>query len=169
MTSAPPTINDVVKLLRDPASYPEPTTSVVVVETHISWVFLTDSFAYKLKKPVHFEFLDFSTPAARRHACHEELRLNQRLAPDVYLAVLAVTCDEHNRLALDHGGRDVDYVVKMRRLPANLALDRAIRDGRLHADKVEAVAAYLADFYKRLPPATLVPEDYHEHLVQHCR
>src|SRR6476660_3180539 len=73
-----------VESLRQPKSYPAHTASVSLVETHLSWVFLTDQFAYKLLKPVRFEFVDFSSADLRRFGCEEEIRLNRRLAPDVY-------------------------------------------------------------------------------------
>ncbi|HSR70839.1 MAG TPA: hypothetical protein VLL72_00535, partial [Kiloniellales bacterium] len=74
-----------VAVLRDPAHYPEPTRSVYPFETHMSWVFLTDRYAYKLKKPVAYDSLDFRSLAARKHFCGEELRLNRRLARNVYV------------------------------------------------------------------------------------
>ncbi|HEB77603.1 MAG TPA: hypothetical protein ENI90_03630, partial [Methylothermaceae bacterium] len=76
--------------LRDPSSYPDQPARVEAIETHMAWVFLTDRFAYKLKKPVRYPYLDFSTLAAREFYCHEEVRLNQRLAPGVYLGVAAL-------------------------------------------------------------------------------
>ena len=77
--------------LRDTPRYPHPVERVALLETHISWVLLTGRFAYKLKKPVALGFLDFSTLEARRAACEEELRLNRRTAPDLYLEVVPVT------------------------------------------------------------------------------
>ncbi len=80
-----------VAALRDPARYPHPVRRVELLQTHISWVLLTGSYAYKIKKPVNLGFLDFTTLAARRHFCEEELRLNRRLAPDIYLDVVPIT------------------------------------------------------------------------------
>src|SRR3972149_9369261 len=90
-TITPVGSESVVGFLSDASSYPDHPGSVEVVETHISRVFLTDRYAYKLKKPVRFEFLDFSTPELRHRACLEELRLNRRLAPGGYIAVLPLT------------------------------------------------------------------------------
>src|SRR5690242_6386053 len=84
---------DLVAWLSQPATYPDGATRVELRETHISWVFLTDRQAYKLKKPVRFEFLDFSTLELRREACEAEVRLNRRLALDVYLGVLPIVRD----------------------------------------------------------------------------
>ena len=111
--------NDVFSMMELPATYPECPSNVEVIETHISWVFLTERFAYKLKKPVRFDFLDFSTPELRRRACQRELTLNRRLAGNVYLDVLPITKDVHGSLRLEGKGTPVDWVVKMRRLPAD--------------------------------------------------
>ena len=104
------------------SAYPDHPAAVERVETHISWVFLTPRFAYKLKKPVKFDFLDFSTPQQRRVACEEEVRINRRLAPDVYLDVVPITGDEQGELHLGGSGVTLDWVVKMRRLPADRAI-----------------------------------------------
>ena len=96
-----PAARALLDLLARPETYPEPTRAVQLIETHISWVFLTDRFVYKLKKPVRFEFADFSTLTARRNACCDELRLNRRLAPDVYLDVVTLRVN-------DQGGVDFD-------------------------------------------------------------
>jgi aminoglycoside phosphotransferase family enzyme len=85
---AAPTLADKVAFLGQAGHYPELTHRVEAVETHMSWVFLTDTFAYKLKKPVYYDYLDFSTLEARRLDCEAELRLNRRLAAEVYLAVV---------------------------------------------------------------------------------
>ena len=134
------------RLLRDPAALAPRSARVKVIETHISWVFLTSKFAYKLKKPVRFEFVDFSTPGKRRAACFEELRLNRRLACGVYLDVLPLTAEVDGRLALGGAGKPVDYVLKMRRLAAEDALDEAIRLRRLKDGEVQRVAKLLVGF-----------------------
>lgn len=114
----PPVItgNDVERILealRDPACYPHPVRRVAVIETHISWVLLTGDYAYKIKKPVNLGFLDFTTLAARRHYCEEELRLNRRLAPDIYLATVAITGDP-DEPHIGGSGPVLEYAVKMR-------------------------------------------------------
>src|SRR4030067_3452494 len=75
----------------DPAAYPEPTREVALIQTHISWVFITDAFAYKVKKPVDLGFLNFTTLRRRHHYLQEELSLNRRLSPEIYLEVVQVT------------------------------------------------------------------------------
>ncbi|MCE9556424.1 MAG: AAA family ATPase [Planctomycetes bacterium] len=159
----------VVDFLRQTGAYPESTRHVEVVETHISWIFLTDRFAYKLKKPVRFEFADMSTLAARRDACHEEVRLNRRLAADVYLKVLPVTIAAHGRLALGGTATPVDWVVKMRRLSADQTLDRLIRDNRLSTDQIHLIALMLADFYTQAAPKIVLPEPYHAGIERHVQ
>ena len=137
----------------------EASRSASVIETHMSWVFLTDRHAYKLKKPVRYDYLDFSTLEARRQSCEDEIRLNRRLAPDVYLAVVALRADAHGGMHL--GGEDtlVDWLVKMRRLPADQMMDCAIEGKSLTRDDVRHVARYLSRFYQGCAP--LAPDPFH--------
>jgi aminoglycoside phosphotransferase family enzyme len=104
------------EILQDPAVYPEPTTTIEVRETHISLVFLTDRYVYKIKKPMDLGFLDFSTLDQRRFYCEQELTLNRRLSSGVYLDVVALRQDDRHYTFDDHG-QVVEYAVKMRRLP----------------------------------------------------
>lgn len=156
-------------LLRRPESYPDRPSGVQLIETHISWVFLTDRYAYKLKKPVRFEFLDFSTESARHEACEEELRLNRRMAPHVYLKVVPITCDSRGRLNLGGTGTPVDWVVKMRRLPEERTLEALARAGNLQEAEIEEVAQALARFYSEAAPLTERPEQYREEIEHHVR
>jgi aminoglycoside phosphotransferase family enzyme/predicted kinase len=142
---------------------------VQTIETHISWVFLAGRFAYKLKKPLRFEFLNFSTPELRRQACVDEVRLNRRLAPDVYLASLPITVESGRGLKFGGNGQVVDHVVKMRRLPSDRAVDRLIRNRALQDADVVRISRFLAEFYTRLPPQVLRPHVHHQRLVAHCR
>jgi aminoglycoside phosphotransferase family enzyme len=137
-----------VKFLSQPASYPEHPSQVEVLETHMSWVFLTHHHAYKLKKPVCSEFLDLSSAGARRQNCQEELRLNRRLAPDVYLAAIPLTVDAEGNLQLDGNGISVDWLVKMHRLPHHYMLDYGIAHHTLQEIDVRNVALLLARFYQ---------------------
>ena len=159
----------IVGFLSQAASYPDRPVSVQVVETHISWVFLTDRYAYKLKKPVRFEFLDFSTAALRHHACDEELRLNRRLTHKVYLDVLPITEDAHGVLELAGPGSAVDWVVRMRRLPADRALDVILQKNCLSASVATAIAEHLVQFYVNLPCTRVTADDYCRALVRHVR
>jgi uncharacterized protein len=149
-----------VAALKERSLYPERPASVEFVETHMSCVFLTDAFAYKLKKPVRYEFLDFTTMAQRRLSCEEELRLNRRLAPDVYLAVVPLTVHANGALALDGVGLQVDWLVKMRRLSASRMLDAAIASNALSDEDVDGVAGVLARFYAAAEPVATDPLAY---------
>jgi aminoglycoside phosphotransferase family enzyme/predicted kinase len=165
----PPDSERLVAFLAEPSSYPDRPGSVEVVETHISWVFLTDRYAYKLKKPVTFEFLDFSTPGRRRQACLEELRCNRRLAPDVYLDVLPLTHDDGGAMALGGGGTPIDWIVRMRRLAAAKALDVVLQSGRLTKADSRAIADLLICFYAGLPSEQTPPAQYRQRLDDHLR
>lgn len=148
-----------VAFLRRPQAWPE-TAAVDVVETHMSWVFLTDHYVYKLKKPMRLERLDFSTLEARRWNCQEELRLNRELAgPEVYLDVLPLVW-RAGELTVGGDGETVDWLVKMARLPRARLLDRAIREGTVDADAVRRAARRLQRFHAAQPPEPFAPGAY---------
>ena len=107
---------ELIEGLSVPSAYPEPAESVEVHQTHISIVFLAGALAYKIKKPVDLGFLDYTTLERRRHFCEEEVRLNRRLAPSVYLGVVPVT-RVGDRLRVEGDGSVVEWAVKMERLP----------------------------------------------------
>jgi aminoglycoside phosphotransferase family enzyme/predicted kinase len=157
----------IVEFLLRPTSYTGQVHHVELVETHISWVFLTERHVFKLKKPVQFEFLDFSTAEARRKACIEEVKLNKRLAPSVYLGILPITKDSHGRLSLDGPGTPVDWVVKMRRLPADRTLETLIQSGRLGKHDAETLASKLTKFFLQAVPLTIRPSEYRQAIQQH--
>lgn len=159
-------ISTKVAFLRQPASYPGHPSRVEVVQTHISWVFLTDRLAYKLKKPLRFEFLDFSTLARRHHDCQEEVRLNRRLAPGVYLGITPLTVDAAGRLQLDGAGEAVDWLVRMQRLPRECMLDHAIAAGRVDETRLYTLARTLAGFYRDAAPVSMTPHDYRQRFEQ---
>ncbi len=117
--------------LSRPESYPEPTAAVEAIETHLSWVFLTDGNAWKLKKPVRLPYLDFSTQAARRRNCDDELRLNRRFSDDVYLDTVPLALDAAGSLHLGKADKVVDWLLKMRRLPGERMLDRMLHEHTL--------------------------------------
>ncbi len=144
-----------VALLKKPGSYPDSPTKIQTIETHMSWVFLTDRYAYKLKKPVRYPYLDFSSLEARERYCREEYRLNQRLAPGVYLGVLPLCIDNANSARVGGEGRVVEWLVKMRRLPENRMLDQLIKSRRLTPQDIDPVAAVLVRFYCEATPISL--------------
>jgi aminoglycoside phosphotransferase family enzyme len=159
-----PGIESKIAFLRRPEAYPEKPRRVDAVETHMSWVFLTERHAYKLKKPVRWDSLDFSTPELRKRDCEEEIRLNRRLAENVYLGMLELTCDPERGLALGGAGEPVDWLVHMRRLPAAEMLDARILGGGLREQDVRPVALHLARFYASARALALGAPAYLERL-----
>lgn len=159
---ARPGLEGKVRFLEGPEAYPEQPVRVETVETHMAWVFLTERFAYKLKKPVRYDYLDFSTLEARRLDGLEEVRLNRRLADGVYLGIVPLTREggPEGPLALDGEGEVVDWLVKMRRLPSERMLDRAVREGTATEADVRRAASLLAVFYRDAPPMETTPAEY---------
>ena len=155
-----------VAFLSQPGSYPEPTRQVQAIQTHMSWVFLTDRHAWKLKKPVRTGYLDYGSTPARRRRCADEVRLNRRLSPDVYLGVVPLTLDPEGGLRLGAAGRAVDWLVKMRRLPAERMLDHAIRTGTAHEADVREAVAVLARFYRQCRPVVMTGALYRTRLAR---
>lgn len=142
--------------LQDPALYDHPVSDFTLMETHISWVLLTGDFVYKIKKPVNFGFLDFSTLEQRAHYCAEEVRLNQRLAPDLYLGVVAIRGDE-NAPSLRGDGPIIEYMVKTRQFRQQDLLGNLQRAGELTTAHIDSLAVTLADFHQHVdqaPPDT---------------
>src|SRR5581483_11880523 len=139
-----------IDALSRPAAYPFPVADVRVVQTHISAVFLAGPFAYKVKKPVNPGFLDFSTLDRRHHFCQEEVRLNRRLAPDVYLGVVPVVTADGG-LRFEGQGEPVEWAVKMRRLPEGVTLHERVGRDEVGPELVEALARKIADFHRRSP------------------
>ena len=137
-----------LKSLLQPAAYPEPVAEVRLIQTHVSCIFLAGKFAYKIKKPVNFGFLDFSTLDRRRFYCQEELRLNRRLCPEIYLDVVKVH-EAPEGAAFYGDGMVLDYAVKMIRLPEERMADRLLTDGRLSEADVQSIAAKIAAFHRQ--------------------
>jgi uncharacterized protein len=142
---------NLVEALSDPGAYPEPTAAVSLVQTHISWVFLTDRFAYKVKKPVDLGFLNFTTLRRRHHYLHEELVLNRRLCPEIYLEVVPITV-RGNRVAVGWprgAGQALDYALKMVRLPQERMMDEVADRGELTREHIDGIIARLVPFYQQ--------------------
>lgn len=129
------------------AVYDHPVDSIELVETHISWVILTGKFAYKIKKPVDFGFLDFSTLKKRRRCCEQELRLNRRLAPGLYLDVVAIS-GVQNKPVINGEGEVLEYAVKMQQFAQTAQLDHMLKNGELTTEHMEALAGMIADFHQ---------------------
>lgn len=157
----PNTPDTLLESMREPAFYPHPVHNIQIIHTHISTVFLTGEFAYKIKKPVNFGFLDFTQLAARKHFCEEELRLNRRLAPDLYLDVVPVLLDGHTyRLGSPDShdnARIVEYAVRMRQFNPDQQLDRLLASGSLPLQRMDELAQQIASFHQHVdtaPPAS---------------
>lgn len=138
-----------VRALQSPACYPHPVTDIRLLETHISWVLLTGDYAYKIKKPVNFGFLDFSTLEKRRRCCEEELRLNSRFSESLYLEVVPI-CGSVERPRVNGEGEPFEYAVRMRQFPQDCLLDKLAEAGALDTELVRALARKLADFHLRV-------------------
>jgi len=132
--------------LLDPAAYAERTTSVSLVQTHVSFLFLTDTHVYKVKKPVDFGFLNFTTVDRRRFFCEEEVRLNRRLCPDVYLGVVELR-ESPSGVSFLGTGKVIDYAVKMKRLPGDRMLDRLLEEGKVSEEGIRRIARVIGEFH----------------------
>lgn len=141
-----------IKALCETSAYAHEAASVHTVETHISWVLLTGEYAYKIKKPVNFGFLDFSTLEKRRFFCHEELRLNRRLAANLYLEVAPITgSSDHPRMG--GTGEAIEYAVKMIQFPSGYLLSEYAERGNLGVAEIDQMAAIIADFHETIEKA----------------
>jgi uncharacterized protein len=149
-----------VEFLSHPAAYQDAGGKVETIETHMSWVFLAGESVFKLKKPVRFSYLDFSTLAAREANCRAELKLNRRLAPDVYLRVAPLTLTAEEGLKLDGAGQVVDWLVVMRRLPGDRMLDGLIARRALEPEAMDRLADVLARFYRLAERPLVAPGEY---------
>jgi len=140
----------VIRKLLATAAFPHAVRDLRVVETHISWVILTGDFAYKIKKPVVLGFLDFSTLERRKHYCEEELRINRRTTPELYLGVVPIgDTPDGLRIGAEPA---LEYAVLMRQFPHQSRLDRRLQTGLLEPVCMRDLAVTIADFHHNLPP-----------------
>jgi len=135
-----------IDALKDVAAYPEATSSVEFTQTQMSFVFLTDDYAYKVKKAVNLGYLDYTTLEKRLYFCNRELELNRRLAPSVYLAVLPVV-RYGERISIGGEGEVIDYAVKMKRLPSEWLMDNLLRRNKVNENMIVQVARKLSAFH----------------------
>lgn len=139
-----------IAALQNPALYPHPVEGFQVIETHISWVLLTGPYAYKIKKPVNFGFLDFTELASRKHFCEEELRLNQRLAPSLYRQVVPI-CGSLEAPRFGEDAPIIEYALQMRQFPQSQLLAELQARGELHSEHIDALAELIANFHLQAP------------------
>ncbi len=140
-----------IEALSSPSAFPYPVDRVEVRQTHISIVLLAGDFVYKVKKPVDYGFLDFSTLEKRRHFCEEEVRLNRRLAPDVYLGVVPIS-ESHGqpsrRMQIEGIGEAIEWAVKMRRLPDTATFEHRLKHDEVDAALAKGLARRIASFHQ---------------------
>jgi len=140
-------VKTMIEDLMDPACFPDPTRRINLVQTHISFVFIGDSHVYKIKKPVDFGFLDFSTLEKRRYYCEQEVKLNKRLSRDIYLGVLPVVLDGGRHRIGEMPGRAVEWAVRMRRIPEESLMKSLFHKGALTERHLEETADLLSGFH----------------------
>jgi len=159
-----PGIAEKIAFLSKPEAYAGRVTCVETKETHMSCVFLANEHVWKLKKPARYDYLDFSTVEARKRDCELEVELNRRLAPGVYLDIVPLVIDAHDRMRLGGEGRIVDWLVMMRRLPGHRMLDVAIAERTLGSEDVRKIGLLLAKFYQHAQRVPLSPLEYRSRL-----
>lgn len=152
-----------VDFLKEKDHYPHPVEEVKAVKTHMSWVFLTDQFVYKLKIPFRYDHLKLITRKARHKNCLEEVRLNKRLAKDIYLGVIPLSLKRDGNLVLGEGVEYVDWLVKMKRLPEKNMLEYRIKAGtKISAAQLQPAVKLLTNFYLDAKPAKLSPKKHQQ-------
>lgn len=143
------TIAQVIKALQDPEAYDEEVTNIEIVHTHISVVFLTDHFVYKVKKPVDFGFLDFTSLERRHFYCEEEVRRNRPLCDDMYLGVVTLNRECEGEYRINGAGPIIDYAVKMKRLPGERIMTRLLEEDKVTKAHIDVIAGLLADYHRK--------------------
>jgi uncharacterized protein len=143
-----------IEELLSESAYPHAVTRLALKQTHLSWVVLTGSFAYKLKKPVRFDFVDASALERRRHLCQEELRLNRRFAPELYLDVVPIT-REAGRLKVGGSSEPLEYAVRMREFAEAQELGSRLERDAVTPQDIAALGGLLADKHESAEPASV--------------
>lgn len=128
-------------------SFPHKPQNLEIIQTHISYVFIADELVYKIKKPVNFGFLDFTTLELRKHFCEKEVELNRRLCPDIYLGIVPIS-ERGGSYELENGENIVEYAVKMRKLPTQGMMEKLIREGSLTNKHIDLIVTTLVPFFK---------------------
>ncbi len=154
------TLPEYILALLHPEAYAHTVETIELVETHISWVILTGSYAYKIKKPVNLGFLDFSSLQKRHFYCQEEIRLNSRLAPELYLEVVTITGPEQQAV-FSGSGPVIEYAVKMLQFPTNMQMDKLLNTGQIQTNHIASLAETIASFHQQTDIAS-TESDYGE-------
>mgnify|MGYP005845392259 CR=1 FL=1 len=148
--------NPIVQAMLNPNTYPEPAGKIELIQTHISFVFLTQNYVYKVKKPVNFGFLDFSTIDKRRMYCEKELQLNRRLCPEIYLEVVPI--NKSATLKIKGAGETVEYALKMKRLPQECIMTKLLQEGKVDNKTIDQIAAIVAKFHSKAQTSAEITE-----------
>lgn len=144
-----PSISEIIEQMQKPDFYPHPVMQPIeLMQTHVSYVLLTGDHVYKLKKPVNFGFLDYSTLEKRKHFCEEEIRLNQEMAAEIYEEVLPITAVD-GKLQLGGEGEPLEYALKMHQFPQEALLSEQDKDGKLTIERMEELGRVVADFHRQ--------------------
>jgi aminoglycoside phosphotransferase family enzyme len=143
-----PDLPPLVQALLDPKIYPHDPQKVELVQTQMSFLFLTGDYAYKVKKPIDLGYLDYTTLEKRRFFCHRELKLNRRLSPDIYLEVLPIV-QHHDKIILGNEGEAIEYTVKMVQLPPDCMMNVLLDNNQVSEGMVRQVAQKLVDFHEQ--------------------
>ncbi len=141
----------VLEALQKPESYDEKVKEIKMLQTHISFVFLTGEYVYKIKKPVDFGFLDFTTLEKRKFYCHEEMRVNKALAGDIYLGVVPIVETEEGEIKVNGEGKVVEYAVKMIQLPQESIMSNLLRSNDISREDIVEIARLVAGFHSKAP------------------
>lgn len=143
---------DLIDALQRSENYPHPVSGIELIETHISWILLTGDYAYKIKKPVNFGFLDFTSLAQRKQYCEAELSLNRRAAPDLYEGLVAISGSAHHP-RLDSDEAPFEYAIRMKQFEADQLFTELARSGQLTMELTEELAQQVAQFHARVEVA----------------
>lgn len=139
-------IHSLIEALKSPHIYPDTPSQIRLTETHISYLFFTGKFVYKVKKPVDFGFLDFTSLEKRKFFCNQEVKLNKRLSPGIYLGVEEIR-EENGRVSFGGDGKTIEYAVKMKELPAEGMVTRLISEEKLNKELIDRIALKISDFH----------------------
>ncbi|HKM59673.1 MAG TPA: phosphotransferase [Candidatus Bathyarchaeia archaeon] len=150
------TQKEIVDALMIPDAYPEGTGEIELIQTHISFVFLTEKFVYKVKKAVNFGFLDFSTLSKRKFFCEKELELNRRLCPEIYLKVVPI--NKSKGITIDGDGETVEYALKMKRLPQETIMTCLLSENKVNNKTIDELAKIIARFHQNAQCSEAIDE-----------
>ncbi len=147
-----------INQMLNPSIYPDATRKVQHLQTHISHIFITDDYVYKVKKPVNFGFLDFTTLDKRYFYCNEELRLNRRLSPDIYLDVVPLYQNNEGMFSFSESGNLAEYAVKMKRMPEERMMSRLLDQGKVTESEIDIIASKVAMFHKEAAQGSCIDQ-----------